>query len=128
MPTLFLGWGTLPRTIKAALRHLPAPLRACLRSFLGHIRPRAEAGDGKRRGVVIEPFAGSACYSVRWNVENVFLYDVSEEIVYLWDWLMNCSDDDVRKIPAMFEDFDEILSLPKGAQTRRAFRFQRGWG
>ena len=76
--------------------------------------------------MVIEPFAGSACYSVRWNVENVFLYDVSEEIVYLWEWLINCSDDDVRKIPAMFEDFDEILSLPKGAQTLVRFWVSKG--
>ena len=67
-----------------------------------------------RRDVVIEPFAGSACYSTRWAVPRAKLYDVSEDIVALWDWLIHGSIADVVSIPDSFEDIGDVLSLPLG--------------
>ena len=67
-----------------------------------------------RRDVVIEPFAGSACYSLRWNVEEARLYDVSQPICELWDFLIKCSNRDIEDIPDTFGDFSEIAELPNG--------------
>ena len=69
-----------------------------------------------RRDLVIEPFAGSACYSTYWNHPNVSLYDLSEEVCAAWDWLINCSLDDMRAIPEEFHSNEEFFSLPPGPQ------------
>ena len=67
-----------------------------------------------RRNLVIEPFAGSAGYSVYWDCENVRLYDASEDICHAWDWLINCSEDDIRNIPAPIRSNEEYQALPNG--------------
>lgn len=67
-----------------------------------------------RREVVVEPFAGSAAYSTRWNVREARLYDVSADIVALWDWLIHGSERDVMSIPDAFDDIDDVLVLPLG--------------
>jgi hypothetical protein len=67
-----------------------------------------------RRDVVVEPFAGSACYSTRWAVPVAKLYDVSEDVVALWDWLIHGSVADVLAIPDAFEDIGDVLALPRG--------------
>lgn len=69
-----------------------------------------------RRNVIVEPFAGSACYSLRWGCPNVRLYDVSDDICDLWDFLINCSERDVLSIPEKFDHMDEVFSLPRGPQ------------
>lgn len=69
-----------------------------------------------RRGEVIEPFAGSACYSVYWDCPNVSLYDLSEDACIVWDWLIHCSEEDVRRIPATFRTDEELAELPDGAR------------
>ena len=67
-----------------------------------------------RRGLVIEPFAGSACYSLRWEAPKVRLYDLSEDVCAVWDWLINCSEADVRAVPSSFTDSDQWRELPDG--------------
>ena len=67
-----------------------------------------------RRDLVIEPFAGSAAYSVYWNAPRVRLYDLSEDVVAAWDWLINCSESDVRAIADEFRSTEEWLALPDG--------------
>lgn len=79
-----------------------------------------------KHNVVVEPFAGSACFSTRWNVDNVFLYDISEDICSLWDFLINCSDNDIKNIPSNFNDFSEIKHLPRGAELLVRFWIAKG--
>lgn len=67
-----------------------------------------------RRDLVIEPFAGSACYSVWWEARNVRLYDLSADVVAAWDWLIHCSEEDVRRVPVKFRSQEEWRSLPDG--------------
>lgn len=64
-----------------------------------------------RHPLVIEPFAGSASYSVRWDAPRVQLYDKSADIVALWDWLIRCSSADVERIPDRFDNIDQVLAL-----------------
>ena len=79
-----------------------------------------------RHPIVIEPFAGSACYSTRWNVRTAKLYDVSEDIVALWDWLIHCSVSDVETVPDTFESFDEVAALGHGPRTLAQFWISKG--
>ena len=67
-----------------------------------------------RRDLVIEPFAGPACYSVYWDHPDVALYDLSEDVCAAWDWLIHCSEDDIRRVPDGFGSNEEWLALPDG--------------
>jgi len=79
-----------------------------------------------RRNVVVEPFAGSAAYSVRWEPRVAHLFDVSEEIVTLWDWLINGSANDVERIPDAFDAIDDVMSLPVGPSLLVRFWIAKG--
>lgn len=50
---------------------------------------------------IIEPFAGSARYSLKWFEKDVTLVDKYSVIVRVWKWLQQCSESDIRKLPIM---------------------------
>jgi len=79
-----------------------------------------------RRGVVIEPFAGSACYATRWQPTVAKLYDLSPDICAIWDWLIHCSPSDVEALPDVFEHFDEVQALPLGSRRLVQFWIAKG--
>jgi len=79
-----------------------------------------------RRDLVIEPFAGSACYSTRWAPRRAKLYDISPDICALWDFLIHSSEADIAAIPDAFEDMDQVLSLPQGASMLVRFWVAKG--
>lgn len=79
-----------------------------------------------RHDLVIEPFAGSACYSTRWGARNVRLYDVSPDICDLWTWLIGCSAADIAAIPSSFEHRDEVFALARGPQLLVRFWVSKG--
>ena len=64
-----------------------------------------------RRDLVVEPFAGSAAYSVYWEAENVKLYDISEEVCQLWDFIINCSEKDILALPDWIDNIDHLHSI-----------------
>lgn len=51
--------------------------------------------------ILIEPFAGSACYSLLYWWKKVHLYDLDETIVMLWDYLINVSEDEIMNLPIL---------------------------
>ena len=69
---------------------------------------------GPPLGRVTEPFAGSAGYSVYWDVAEVRLYDRDEAICAAWDWLTKCSVADIMAIPCPVRSNEEWLALPDG--------------
>lgn len=79
-----------------------------------------------RHDLVCEPFAGSASYSTRWDCQNVKLYDVSSDICDLWSWLIGCSAEDVSRLPNAFENYSEVLDLPRGPQLLVRFWISKG--
>lgn len=85
----------------------------------GHVGP-------PRRDLVIEPFCGSAAYATRYAAARAALYDVNPDICELWDWLIHCSEADVRAIPDTFDDFTEISRLPRGASLLVRFWVSKG--
>lgn len=77
------------------------------KSKVVHLYPRPECGK------IIEPFAGSARYALRYFDRGVLLVDKYEVVVRIWKWLQQCSPQDVLNLPApqrgeriRREDFD----------------------
>jgi len=79
-----------------------------------------------RQDLVIEPFAGSACYSTRWGVKKVKLYDISDKICLIWDFLINSSSRDIMSIPDYFECESQLEKLPKSAELLCRFWIAKG--
>ena len=79
-----------------------------------------------RHPVVVEPFAGSACYSTRWAAEVAHLYDVSPDICDLWHFLIHSSARDIAEIPDKFDHYDEVQSLARGPRLLVSFWVSKG--
>lgn len=54
-----------------------------------------------RHDKVIEPFAGSARYALKYFERDVLLVDKYEVIVKIWKWLQKCSVGDIKKLPRL---------------------------
>lgn len=78
-----------------------------------------------RSDLVIEPFAGSACYSTRWCPQKVKLYDVSDDICQIWDFLISCSTNDLEQIPDQIHN-DDLEKLPENIQKLLGFWIAKG--
>jgi site-specific DNA-adenine methylase len=52
-------------------------------------------------GKIIEPFAGSARYSLKYWQNDVLLVDKYHIIVKTWKWLQSCSEKDIIKLPIL---------------------------
>lgn len=50
-------------------------------------------------GKIIEPFAGSARYSLKYFDRDVLLVDKYEVIVRIWKWLQEASEQDIMSLP-----------------------------
>ena len=50
---------------------------------------------------IIEPFAGSARYSLKYWQNDVLLVDKYHIIVRTWKWLQQCSKNDIMKLPIL---------------------------
>jgi len=50
---------------------------------------------------IIEPFAGSARYSLKYWENDVLLLDKYDVVVRLWKWLQICSKNDILKLPRL---------------------------
>ncbi|MEQ1762564.1 MAG: DNA adenine methylase [Pyrinomonadaceae bacterium] len=48
---------------------------------------------------IIEPFAGSARYSLKYWEKDVLLVDLSEHVFEVWNYLIEASEKDVRALP-----------------------------
>lgn len=59
-------------------------------------------------GQIIEPFAGSAGYSVRHYAKNIVLYDKSEQIVGTWEYLIKAKESEILSLPLVFDDVREL--------------------
>lgn len=58
---------------------------------------------------IIEPFAGSARYSLKYWQHDILLVDKYDVIVRVWKWLQRCSMQDILKLPK----FEPGLDLRK---------------
>jgi site-specific DNA-adenine methylase len=95
-------------------------------SYYGAKWTMAKHYGAPRRGLVIEPFAGSACYATRWAPTQAALYDISPNICDLWDFLIHGSERDIARIPDSFDHIDQVCALPRGARLLVSFWVSKG--
>jgi site-specific DNA-adenine methylase len=78
---------------------------------------------------IIEPFAGSARYSLKYWENDVLLMDKYDVIVRLWKWLQQCSKNDILNLPRLKKG-DEVskLDLPEEAKILLGFFAQAAQG
>lgn len=77
-------------------------------------------------GIVIEPFAGSACYSTYWGVDRAILNDADRNITSVWEWLIGATPDDVWALPDLPHEGDSVEGLPEGAANLIGFWLTKG--
>jgi site-specific DNA-adenine methylase len=65
--------------------------------------------------LIIEPFAGSAGYSVRHHRHAVLLVDLDEKIIGTWQYLISASSTEISRLPLHFDDVRET-KIPQEAQ------------
>jgi site-specific DNA-adenine methylase len=57
---------------------------------------------------IIEPFCGSAGYSLRHYKNQIKLYDLNERIVGTWKYLINVSEQEIIALPEIFDDVRDL--------------------
>tara|TARA_A100001515_G_scaffold92721_2_gene74019 strand:+ start:1305 stop:1970 length:666 start_codon:yes stop_codon:yes gene_type:complete len=74
---------------------------------------------------IIEPFAGSAAYSLYHHHHQVKLFDKYSVICELWDYLINVSESELLSLPLL--DFGEQIptNIPQAAQHLMGFWVSR---
>jgi len=77
---------------------------------------------------IIEPFAGSACYSVYYNTKHVYLYDIDPVICELWDYLIHVTEKELQKLPIDLYYGQSIydMHIPIGAKHLIGFWMYHG--
>lgn len=67
-------------------------------------------------GTIVEPFAGTAGYSLRHAERNVILVELYPVIAELWRYLISVSADEIRRIPCV-EHVDDLPAwVPQGGR------------
>lgn len=67
---------------------------------------------------IIEPFAGTARYALKYFDRDVLLMDKYEVIVKIWQWLQKCSDKDILGLPR-FKKGDNINDVTYDCEEAR---------
>lgn len=68
---------------------------------------------------IIEPFAGSARYSLKYFDRDVLLVDKYEVIIKIWQWLQKCSEADILGLPILQKGQD--IRLLNVSEEERMF-------
>lgn len=76
-------------------------------------------------GTVIEPFAGSACYSLHYHENAIRLYDKDPVICGVWDFLIKAKDCDITSLPDIVKHVDEIKA-PQEVKNLVGFWLNKG--
>jgi len=76
-------------------------------------------------GTIIEPFAGSAGYSLHYPERNVLLFDIDPVICGVWDFLIKASIADILSLPSVVED-TRSLSVCQEAKWLIGFWLNKG--
>lgn len=63
------------------------------KSKIVHLYPKP------KHGLIIEPFAGSARYALRYFDRDVFLIDKYEAVIKVWKYLQSASEKDILSLP-----------------------------
>lgn len=92
------------------------------KSKIAHLYPPPKYGR------IIEPFAGSARYSLLHFENDVTLFDANPVIVRLWEYLIAASESDILSLPDVEskKSLDEIKELSQPERDLIGFHLCRG--
>jgi hypothetical protein len=62
---------------------------------------------------IIEAFAGSAGYALRYPIHQVRLFDLDPVICGLWDYLIHVTPAEIKRLPLVFSHIDELNVCPE---------------
>ena len=85
--------------------------------YFGAKREAARNYPTPRYAKIIEPFAGSAGFSVEHFIRKVDLYDISDYICGVWDFLINATPLDILHIPVIGE-FEDVSDLKASQEIK----------
>ena len=95
-------------------------------SYYGAKYSRARHYPKPKHNLLIEPFAGSACYALHYPDINVILMDIDPVICGIWDYLIKVRPSEIMQLPDIVNSLDEIQHLPQEARALIGFWFVRG--
>ena len=75
---------------------------------------------------IVEPFAGSAGYALRYCDLDVTLVERDPVVAELWRYLTNVSEGEFRSLPLVHRIDELPSSTPEGARSLIGFLFNRG--
>lgn len=96
--------------------------------FYGSMWNRARYFPAPQHDVVVEPFAGSAGYSLFYDCRRVNLFDVDPIVCGVWDYLLTVGQAEIVALPDMPEVGDSVdnYALPQEAKWLIGFWLNRG--
>jgi site-specific DNA-adenine methylase len=65
---------------------------------------------------IIEPFCGSAPYSLNYFYHRVHLFDLNPTVCGTWDYLIRAKPSEIRRLPVNIEHVDEMAGWPEEAK------------
>jgi hypothetical protein len=90
----------------------PAPIQSPLMRWFGSKWMHTSYMPRPVGSVIIEPFAGSACYSTRYFRKHCILAEQHRTLYPTWDWLINrAAKQDIESIPVGLEEGSDLRSL-----------------
>lgn len=105
----------------------PGPVRPFFGFYGGKWRDTPTNYPAPAFATVVEPFAGSAGYSVRYADRKVVLGELDPVIYGVWDYLIHASADEIRNIPDLeFGQTTADLNIPQEARWLVGFWLNRG--
>lgn len=102
-------------------------MRPFFKFYGGKWRDAVKNYPAPEHKTVVEPFAGSAGYSVRYHDRNVVLYDLDPVICGVWDYLIKVTPAEVLAIPDVPEGGTVAdLDIPQEARWLVGFWLNAG--
>lgn len=96
-------------------------------SFFGGKWRAAPRYPAPKHDTIVEPFAGSAGYSVRHAEHNVILIERDPVIAELWRYLIAAQPDEIAALPLLrANDHVDQFGLAPGARSLIGFYLQKG--
>lgn len=74
---------------------------------------------------IVEPFAGSACYSLHYPEHQIILNDINPVVCGVWDYLINVSEDEIMKLPDFVNSIEDLTG-PKECKDLVGFSLAIG--
>jgi D12 class N6 adenine-specific DNA methyltransferase len=94
-------------------------------SYFGSKYKLAKRYGAPRHDTVIEPFAGSAAYSLFWEPKRVILIDKNPVVTSIWKYLIDAREEEILALP---DDFLHVkdLDISDGAKALIGFWIGKG--